>query len=71
METMVVTEAHADAGDCGGRLHGAQLGGVERAGFFDEHVFARIDGGESDGASAPLRVAMMTAVTAGSARAGA
>ena len=36
-------------GQLGGGENGAELGGVERAGFLDEDVFAGADGGEGDG----------------------
>ena len=49
VKTVVVADADAGAGFGGGGLDGAELGGVERAGFFHEHVFAGFDGGEGNG----------------------
>ena len=49
VEAMIVAEADAGVGQLGGGENGAELGGVERAGFLDEDVFAGADGGEGDG----------------------
>lgn len=49
VEAMIVAEADASVGQLGGGENGAELGGVERAGFLDEDVFAGADGGEGDG----------------------
>ena len=49
MEAMIVAEADASVGQLSGGENGAELGGVERAGFLEEHVFAVADGGEGDG----------------------
>ena len=46
---MVVPEADPGAGAGGGGLDGAELGGVQRAGFLDEHVLARLHRGEGEG----------------------
>jgi hypothetical protein len=46
---MVIAEPHAHPGFLRGGLHGAELGGVERAGFFDEYMFARAYRGQHDG----------------------
>jgi hypothetical protein len=43
VEAVIVAEADADARR-GRRLDGAELGGVERAGLLDEHVFAGAHG---------------------------
>ena len=49
MKTVVVTDPDAGAGFGGGGLDGAELSGVESAGFFNEDVFAGFDGSERNG----------------------
>lgn len=49
VEAMIVAEADASVGQLGGGENGAELGGVERAGFLDEDVLAGADGGKGDG----------------------
>src|SRR5690606_4094008 len=49
METMIVAEAHTSAGFGGGFGDRAKLSGIERAGFFNQHMFTAANGGERDG----------------------
>ena len=49
VEAVIVAEADASVGQLSGGENGAELGGVECAGFLDEDVFAGADGGEGDG----------------------
>jgi hypothetical protein len=49
VEAVVVADADTGSSFGGGGLEGAELGGVEGTGFFDEHVFAGPHGGEGNG----------------------